>query len=375
MLDIILKYSSGQPQTITEWMRYVNTIDLRTSIYKTRFLSGSFMYSPFVNMVKHILHDIEWSNLLKCKNDYKRYSMIDYLTGTYRGMFDPVYSSKEYSKVLSSGNVPEYILNVSRLKPMQSLPLDRGWTYWDEYHPVRIIHHDALELVTDLSGFSISFKSGSATRLIGSIDLILLIFKYLKYQEHCNEINDDPSIEQFIHRHLLPVWFEDLRTIWLFNVLNERMFGKFDFTKVTCDQTIAPLSALQSAFPDVYRIQYEAGQKNITFGEFINTEWFGPKRSIHEWISYMRHNLRVPALRQYNYLQFMAELPYTTFVIRLNNLIRTNESTKVNRELMYLLNRYNDMNIYSAISQPKLRTQLEYEVASTLQLASEFKSY
>ena len=72
MFNIILKYASGQAQSITEWLRYVNMIELRTSIYKTRFLMGPFCYSPFVNLCKQILHDVPLQDLLKCKTDYSR---------------------------------------------------------------------------------------------------------------------------------------------------------------------------------------------------------------------------------------------------------------------------------------------------------------
>lgn len=375
MFNIILKYATGQPQTITEWMRYVNTVELRTSIYKTRFLMGPFSYSPFVNLCKSILHDVPLDDLLKSKSDFARYQQIYYLTGSYRGMFDPVYMSREYGQIFTRGKTPDYVLNVTRSTPMQSMPLDRSWRYWEECHPVRIIHHDSLELVTDLSTFSIEFKKRPATCLICAIDMILLIFKYLKFVEYAEETNDDDTIETFLQRYIVPSWFDDLRNIWLFNVLNEMMFGNYNPSNIVTDETIAPLSGLTGALPDVHRIQAEAQQKNLLFGEVLATEWFGPNKSLKSWIREIRESLSVPELRQYAYLQFMEEFPYASFVIRLNNLIRSRESEKVNRELYQLLKRYNDSNIYANITQPKLKEKLSWEVSQLLSQAKEYKSF
>ena len=375
MFNIILKYASGQAQSITEWLRYVNMIELRTSIYKTRFLMGPFCYSPFVNLCKQILHDVPLQDLLKCKTDYSRYQQIYYLAMSYRSIFDPAYVTKEYGHIFTKGSTPDYILNVTRANPMQSLPLDRPWKSWENHHPVRIVHHDALELVTDLSKFSIEFKGQPASRLVCSIDMVLLIFKYLKFVEYSQDTDDDTTIETYLQRHIIPVWFDDLRTIWLFNILNVLMFGKYDPAALTVDETIAPISSLTGALPDVHRIQAEAQQKTLLTGEFLATEWFGPKYPIVKWIAEMRDTLQVPNLRQYFFLKFLEEFPYASFVIRLNNLIRSRDSERVNRELYQQLKRYNDTNVYTSIVQPQLREKLATEVGQLLSMTKEYQTY
>ena len=375
MIATILKYATGQPQTITEWMRFVNVVELRTSIYKTRFLLGSFYYSPFVNLVKQILHDIEWSNLLKCKSDYTLYQQIYYLTGTFRGMIDPIYLSREFGRVFTTSNVPDYTMNVTSDTPMKFMPLDEPWSSWEQCHPVRIIHHDSLELVTDLSKFSIEFKGKAPSRLICSIDLVVLIFKYLKFMQYSRETDDDDSIEAYIQKHIVSNWFTDLRNIWLFNTLNELMFSnRFDPSKFTTDNTIAPMSALNGAIPDIYKIQSEVQQKNILYGEVLATEWFGMKHSLKEWLTTIRDTLQVPNLRQYTYLKFLEEIPYASFVIRLNNMIGSRASGNVNRELYQMLKRYHDTNVYASITSSTLKERLMYEVGQLLSLAKEYQS-
>lgn len=375
MLNIILKYASGQPQTISEWMRYVNTVELRTSIYKTRFLMGPFTYSPFVNLCKQILHDVAVLDLLKNRSDFVRYQQIYYLLGTYRGMFDPVYNTKSSGGIFTKGPTVDYILNVSQASPMQSLPLDRPWTYWKELQPVRIIYHDSLELVTDLSSFSIEFKKYPASWMVCSIDLILLIFKYLKFVEYGENTGDDTNIETYLQRYVVPSWYDDLRNIWLFNILNAMMFDRFNRDDVYTDGAIAPLSGLLGVTPDINRIQAEAQKKTLLFGEVLSTEWFGLNKSILSWIQEINKTLTVPILRQYSYLKFLEEFPYVAFTIRLNNLIRSRESAKVNRELYQALKRYNDNNIYVRLSQQNLRDKMSYEVSRLLSETKEYQLY
>lgn len=368
MIATILKYAQGSGQSITEWIRYVNVIDLRTSIYKTRFMIGPFCYSPFVNLIKQILHDVEWSNLLKCKSDYSRYQQIYYLTGTFRAMIDPVYLTREFGRIFTSGGTPDYTLNVTSASPMRSMPLDKPWKDWENYHPVHIVHHDALELVTDLNKFSVEFKGKQPTRLVASMDIVMLIFKYLKYMEMCRETDDDDSIEAYLQRHIVPSWFADLRRIWLFNVLNEMMFSdRFDPMQCTSDPVISPVSSLNSVLPDITRIQSEI--RNLQYGEILATDWFGMRWSLRDWMLMMRDNLQVPELRQYTYLKFLEEIPYASFVIKLNNMIRSRKSENLNKELYQLLKRYHDSNIYAGITHSTLKESVRYEVSQLLALA------
>ena len=375
MFNIILKYASGYAQTISEWMRYVNTVELRTSIYKTRFLMGPFVYSPFVNLCKQILHDVPLSDLLKSKSDFTRYQQIYYLTGSYRGMFDPVYNTKDTGKIFTKGPAADYILNVTRSSPMQSLPLDRSWDYWKELYPVRIIYHDSMELVTDLTSFSVEFKKHPASWMTCSIDPILLIFKYLKFAEYGENTGDVTDIESYLQRYIIPGWFDDLRNIWLFNILNAMMFDQFHRDDVYTDETLAPISGLLGVTPDIHRIQAEAQKKSLLFGEVLTTEWFGPNKSLLSWIREMNTSLNVPDLRQYAHLKFLEEFPYAAFVIRLNNLIRSRESAKVNRELYQQLKRYNDSNVYANLPQQKLRDKMSYEVSHLLSESKEYQVY
>lgn len=375
MLATVLKYSSGNGQSVTNWLRYVNSVELRTSIYKTRFLMGPFVYSPFVNLCKQILHDIPVVELFKCKSDYSRFQQIFFMSNSYRNMFDPVYKNKDVGHLFTKGPTADYVLNVTRSAPMKSFPLDKPWKYWEELYPVRVLYHDSLELVTDLSTFSIEFKSKPASWMACSVDPILLIFKYLRFLEHAHESDDDDSIEAYLQLHVLPKWFDDLRNIWFFNILSDMLFDQYDVNKLYSDQTIAPLGMISTVTQDVERIQSEIQRKALRLGDVLATEWFGPGKSILGWIREIHEGLTVPDLTQYVYLKFLEEFPYTAFAVRVNNLSRSREGSQTNRELYQLLKRYNDNNIYSNLLHQRLREKMAYDVGRLLTETKQYQSY
>ena len=181
--------------------------------------------------------------------------------------------------------------------------------------------------------------------------------------------------DEKLQRYVVPGWFDDLRNIWLFNILNAMMFDHFHREDVYTDGTIAPLSGLLGVAPDIHRIQAEAQQKTMLFGEVLATEWFGNTRSLRSWIKEIHTDLSVPELRQYAHLRLFEEFPYAAFVIRLNNLIRSRESTKVNRELYQLLKRYNDSNVYANLPQQQLRDKMSDEVCRLLSESKEYQVF
>ena len=107
----------------------------------------------------------------------------------------------------------------------------------------------------------------------------------------------------------------------------------------------------------------------MQYGEILATDWFGMGWSLRDWMLMMRDNLQVPELRQYTYLKFLEEIPYASFVIKLNNMIRSRKSENLNKELYQLLKRYHDSNIYAGITHSTLKESVRYEVSQLLALA------
>ena len=371
MHRIISTYASvDKGLSIPDWSRYVATLELRTSIYQTRFLQGPFFYSPFCNMVKQILMDIPWGDIDKCTSDYARYKIITEAEGSCRALVDPIYMSRDTPNIFTYGKTPDFVLRVSSKYPMSTLPLNAPWKIIDQdVQPVRILYHNALELVTDLQRFSVRFKGPAATYLVCSVDLIALMFKYVRYRIHCAEVNDDSSVEAFLQSHIVPVWFEDLRRIWLFNILSTMLFEEFDITKCTMDQTISPNNLLLGVQSDVQRIKSQLQHQVLALGNILATEWFDA-HSIKDWLSVLEMDMQVPTLQQYTYLRFISDYPYIKFAVKVNNLCNHPTSATCNRELFQLLQKYITGNVFASFKNSAMRNALELEVSK---LCSEIK--
>lgn len=360
----------GNKRTIVEWSRYISILELRTNIFKTRFMMGSYFHSKFVNLMTQLLYNIDLSNILKTKSDFQRYSKyIDPAVSVFRNAFDPVLNAKDITGiVVNKPNKDEdYFLCVSCDKPLSKLPLDKDWLSWEHTKPVTLFYHNANELITNFQLFNIDLKQQHPCMVLMSIDIAMLMFKYIKFYEYFKSIGGDYSVETFIHHHIIGQWFDDARKIWLFNLISELFVGDFSFDKIISDQSIAPNSALKNALSDIYRIQYELHQKNIEIGDFLCTDWFG-NTSMWEWLCDIRDNYQLPFLQQYKWLKFMQEFPFIKLLVLVNNTIGTTEAGKLNKELLSLINRYNDQNIYINISNANLRERIRQDVNTILTL-------
>lgn len=375
MLNTALRFiNPGNKQTIVEWSRYISILELRTGIYKTRFLMGSYFHSKFVNLMTQLLYNIDLTNILKIKSDFQRYAkFIDPAASIFRNVFDPVLNAKDISGIIVNkpSKDQDFFCCVSCDKPLSKLPLEKGWSAWENTKPITIVHHNINELITNFQFFNIDFKRTEPAQVIVAIDIVMLIFKYVKYYEYCRERGEECKVETFIHQHIVAQWFDDTRRIWLFNILTELFFGNFSFDRITSDQTIAPDNALKNALQDVHRKRYELHQKNIEIGDFLSTDWLGI--SLYSWFTHVRDNLQLPMLQQYKWLKFMEEYPYVKFLILVSNAASTAESVLINKELIALINRYNDSNIYINITNAQLREQVKQDVNNILVLVKSNK--
>ncbi len=373
LLPVILRIlQPGNPRNIVNWDRYVLSLGLRTEPFKTRFTLAPFVHSPIAKLLMEMLLNIDIKFLLSIESDFDKYtSYLDPMMEEFRTLFDPVHNPTAYKLFNGQLNstVPTYLINVERDRPLHTLPMGEGWNKWSDIRTVRVLYHDAPELITDLNSFSIKFKGPEASRIIISIDISATLMKWLKYAKYCRDTNDEIRAETFIQNHIVGTWFDDLRRIWITNILIACMKGPLDINKFTSDQIIAPQNMMLSCINDIYRIISDAKSKNIRLNDFFATEWFG-NYGIYAWMVTLQKEYSAPDLRQYTGIQFMSEIPYLNLIIRANNLIGTHDSAKMNRDLQYYIRRHTDANIFNNILNPQLREQLKTEYTDLLELTN-----
>ena len=366
MLNTILKsIISGSPRVLVNWDKAVVTIKLRTEIIKTRYLGTGFIFNPGTNMLINILQNIIYNNpgLRSCKSDYKRYvEVIDPQIAIYRNYFDPVYLAQQTKGIFCwDKNIPEYILNVSMDKPLSTLPMDKPWEYWKDLVPIHVIYHDSRELCTNLLKLQLKFEKDPPHAIFYSIDLTMLIFMYLKYMEYMESFSKEPSVHDFLQQYVLVNWFDDLRRIWLFNILKDAAHNDFKYEKFKADELVAPNTMLKTLKADLSRLFDDARKKAVSLGDICATRWFGDT-SLTWWLNELNTNLQVPPLRQYKWLSFASTLPYAEFMLDILLLIKRNDINPVVRNLLFDLHQYHNQNICSNIQNPEYRAEVSKQL-------------
>ena len=363
MLKSTLKaIGSGSPRVLPNWDKYVMMIKLRSQIMYTRYLQTGFLYNPSTSLLIHILSSAVTPMVLNCKSDYRRYvEFIDPITPVYRGMFDPAYKTLQNKNVFTVNNVAEIILNVSMDKPLTSLPMDKPWEEWKDLAPVHVIYHDARELITDLYKFRLEFKHHEPSCVFYSIDLVMLIFKYIKFIEYGKQTGFEATPEMFLQHHVFNHWFEDLQRIWLFQILQDVVKDGFDYTNFKSNELVAPNIALKTISSDMYHLLDACRKKSIGIGDICATKWFG-EYSLKYWLDELNTNLQLPQLRQYKWMEFTSTLPYASFVLDTMCTIGRKDLVLLIRNLMFDLHQYKNQNICSNIYNSYYRSMVTTEL-------------
>lgn len=364
MLNTILKsVNAGCPKVLPNWDKTVMTISLRTEIMKTRFLSTGFLYNNGMNMLKHILSTIVNQDMMNMSSDFSRYvERVDPMIPSFRGLYDPVYNARQSKNLFTmSPNIPELIMNVSMDKPLSSLPMDKPWEYWKDLCPIHVIYHNSRELVSNIYRFAIDFQHLAPTCIIYSIDLSMLSMMYAKYLDYSKSVGIVGTIEDFLQAHVVIKWFDDLRRIWLTNILKDVVANDFEPERYATDGFVAPKAMLITLASDMRRFMDDAKRKAMSIGDFCKTKWFGDY-SLKYWLDELDMNIRVPSLRQYTWLEFVATLPYAKLVLDTILAIGRQDTNLLTRSLLFDLHQYKNQNICSNILNSDYRKVCESEL-------------
>ena len=376
MLHTILKsVGSGCPKVLPNWDKAVMTIALRTEIMKTRFLGTGFLYNNGMNMLKHILSTVVNQDMLNMSSDFTRYvERVDPFTASFRGMYDPVYNARQSKNLFTTDNrIPEFIMNVSMDKPLTSLPMDKPWNEWKDLCPIRVIYHDSRELVSNIYRFSIDFQHDAPHCIIYSLDINMLVMMYAKYLDYSKSVGMTGSVEDFLQSHVVIKWFEDLRRIWLTNIIKDIVADEFDPARYNSDEFVAPKAMLKTIAVDMQRFMDDAKRKAISIGDFCKTKWFGDY-SLQYWLDELNTNIQLPSLRQYTWLEFITTLPYAELVLFTLLKIGRQDTNLAIRNLMFDLHQYKNQNICSSIMDPGYRQYCAKELDRVLECVTDTQS-
>ena len=370
MLETLIKcVSSGVGRQILNWTRFVNTINLKLEIFKSRFIRSGFVYTNGTNLLINILNGIDIEGYKKIDSDIKRYNLLENYATQIRNKFDPVYSQKSLNGYfVEDRNVPEYILNCQCSSPLLNLPVGKDWEYWQSYKPMRILWHDSKELNMELWRYKIPFTYLTPSRMFYSLDVPLMLMRYIKYCEYCDDHGIKATPEDYIQDHIVYSWFDDLIRIWLTHIVIDMIEFKWDPNKYRSQDIITPVSALIPIYPEIRQIAMSASRKAISVGDVFATMWFSDY-NMTSWLNEMKNNLVTPPFNQYIAIEFVMMMPYYRFILDVMKLIGRRDIETPARTILYDLRMHQQRNIGSAIYDGRLRSLINNELADLIKIA------
>lgn len=375
MLDTLIKCaSSGIGRQVLNWTRFVNLVNLRTEIFRSRFIRAPFVYTNGTNLLIHLLNGV---NLAEYKNlsDIERYLKLENYAMRVRNKFDPVYAQHSlFGHFVEHRDVPEYILNCTYDSPLLNLPMGKEWDYWQQYRPMLILWHDSNELNLELWRYKIPFPTLKPTHVFYSLNVPLLIMRYIKYTEYCEEHGVVPTPEEYLHDHVIYFWFDDLLRIWYTHILMDMIEFKWEPENYKSQEIVIPVSALVPIYPEIRQISMAAAKKAISVGDVFATRWFG-EATLSDWLSSLKTNVVLPPFNQYLSLEFITNLPYYRFILDVMKLIGRRDIETPARTILYDLRMYQQRNISTALYDQNLKNKINKELALLIKEAKNIVSF
>lgn len=370
MLDFIMPSTNpGVPRTIPNWVKLINDTDRRLDVFRQRLVTAPVVMSPCMNFLKFVVSNIDWQYLLTSKSIYDKYTR--YIAPTADGLrvaYDPISGANfngVFSRPFRGQKIPEFCLNVQVDKPMQTLPLGEDWNTWKNWRPVRIVWFDSLELPHDLTNCQLWFRSLPPTHVITSFNYTMFILKTMKYIE-ANGGLANFNVHTYLQREIVLSWFNDILDIWILNFLMAVLTQPhFDIDQLSMFSQIGGAPVLNQ-LSDVATDELTRLQEGTTLLEnFLETPWLSQGKSLRELIHIRLKEEVLPDLRQYKYLEFLSEYPIVK-IIAVANMARGNQGAgrKIKLALTRMLDRYENMNIVSHVTNPILKQKLITEIKS-----------
>ena len=376
-IQTLLVPSKGRVTPI--WDKTIYDINNRTTIYKRRFDQTEVIFTHGVNLLRYLALNVDLDYLITQTNDFDLYTYnILPMLDSVRKNFDPIYTGREEKNLFVQrlkNDVPEFILNVQCSNPMMTMPFGKSWEAWQHIHPIRIVYHDADELVSNLVPFYINFKGEPPTRIVISIDIAQFFMKLVKYAQFVKATeHKEINVNDFIQHHIVAQWYQDLIQIWCLNLIEHVIMAEDEIELKLVETTLVDPAivdaALNNGINTINQEVQRVKQLSITIEEFLSTKWLNG-RSYYDVMTMHLSALGLPDQRQYIYLRFLADAPIVRTVLRLANF-RSNIGIVPQLRIMLLrkLELYDRSKIESNIHTVKLQALVRTELQEMLSLVT-----
>lgn len=383
MLSTILRVTlPGNAKAIMNWERVNSNAYTRISLTKDRFLQAPVFYSGMHQVFRYLLTNIEFSFLeMVARNPMSTYlSDLVPLANIFKKSFDTVsISTENYGMLMDRQNhpvIPEIWVSTSRKNPLTVLPLESiDWNNWKTIRVSRVINYDVPFLNIDFLKGTLTFpRDITPSYGLVAVDIPCIWLKFMSWWKSEGSVAtkkstpDETDYDNFIHRIILPDFYQDFTRIFILNTTKLAIQGEFDDWKdaVQClqkDYRIA-LSGFDAGAVDLFTCLGLVKTRDMSVEDFLSTPWLmNPDKTTYSLRSLMKNYVnqwRIPDLRQYYWITLLRDLDLTlitTTLLKLSPKYPIGERTK--KELRYVIEIYERAIPWSHVHNASLRATLQ----------------
>lgn len=216
---LISTHLIGTPRPMIKLNYFIKTIKKQLDIVKLRYNGVEFHTGGPIEFVAKLLGQIDDPGVLrKDMLDVHIDSIMDDVPSIIR-LFDSTESGVKpfRNTFIKSKTTEEIFIPTTGILGNTATALD-GWSIWKDVQPIKLVSHDSDEL--KLYWFhQIKFNLSEPTFAVFAIDVEALLLKYIVYLREHNISLNNANIHEFINRHVIPFFYDDLIDIWVSRVL------------------------------------------------------------------------------------------------------------------------------------------------------------
>ncbi len=263
----------GTPRILPRYHKFLMSVYTRTEMMKDRFIKSDIGTSPSLTFIKYMLLQLSEPRYIK---DDILDLYLEYI-GSEAAMVSRKFDSTQ-SGVATQKNVfikgdktKEFMIPTNGIIGSEVSILDE-WDKWESIQPIKLLAHDSRELYVDFYGSQLEFKKDQPTFAVIGIDCKALLMKYIIYLREFNIDIDNPHIDDFIIKHILPFIYDDFTDVWITNTLVQVLEDSPIDTKLISN--VLSTSELTNGLAEVTDLVNKYKNGNIEIGDILKSFFY-----------------------------------------------------------------------------------------------------
>ena len=317
LLSIIPK---GTPRYTAGYYRLLDTIAVRMDVARSKFKFVTLPRTKGIETLEWMIYNLNLTTAKSYKDDFELFEdMLEEQSFKYRVAFDPVATKSLVKNRLfrdKNGKHPtEIYFNSTVENPIAQLPFEKDFEVWKNVRAIRFLYYNSVEIPLDMNFGCASFITNAPTFANISINVPVLLMKWVKYNQWCEANKLEPSALTFLKEFEYYKFFDDFVEIWVTQLLIKTLFHK-DATaeqivaEMAMPRYIADKAIVEVGVQSLMDITNLIDNRTLRFQDFLSCKFYPDGQSVRDKINDIDSTIILPESQQYWWLNVLKSLPF-----------------------------------------------------------------